>query len=329
MIEAPTPIDDEQRINALESTCVLDVGSEERFDRFTRLAQRMFNAPIALISLVHRESQFFKSVRGLKVTTTPRASSICGHAILGDDIFVVNDATKDSRFFDNPLVTGEPFIRFYAGCPLQSSDGYRLGSFCVIDRVPREFTDADVEALTDLGALVSAELSTLRLATIDELTGISNRRGFNMIADQAVQLCRRSNRQASLLMLNLDGFASINQQLGSAYGDKALVEFAQLLGDGFRESDVVAHLGGDSFCVLLTDTDFEHTWTSVERFRATLANRNDLRGRRYRLMFSAAVVQCDFDRHESTSRLLQDAEVLMHERKRAKPLGSRRPSVVA
>lgn len=329
MLKAPIPHDDQARVAALDACGALESGREERFDRYTRLAQRMFDVPIALISLVHRDKQYFKSVQGLSVTETPREVSICGHAILSDDLLTVEDTLHDPRFADNPLVKGAPHIRFYSGCPLLSSDGYRLGSLCLIDRVPRKLTADDLESLHDLGALVSAELSSLRLSTIDELTGISNRRGFNMISDQALQMCRRNNGHASLLLIDLDGFAAIKTGLGNAHGDKALVEFGQLLNASFRDSDVVSRLGEDLFCVLLTDTDLENTWVSVERFRAVLDGRNTLPGRRYRLLFSAAVVQYDADRHESTTRLLQEAEVLMHERKRAKPLPKREPVVCA
>ncbi|MBT8131041.1 MAG: GGDEF domain-containing protein, partial [Gammaproteobacteria bacterium] len=130
----------------------------------------------------------------------------------------------------------------------------------------------------------------------------------------------RNNRSASLLMIDLDGFKQINDKLGHAAGDKALVEFSHLLTNSFRDSDVVARLGGDEFCVLLTDTDLERAWDGVERFREALNARNDLPGRKYRLMFSAGVVQWDADRHANVADLLRDSDVLMYERKRAKPL---------
>lgn len=327
MLKAPIPENDEARVAALEATGALDVGREERFDRFTRLAQRMFDVPIALISLVHRDKQFLKSVQGIDVSETARDISICGHAIMQDGAFVVEDASQDPRFADNPMVAGGPKIRFYAGHTLVSSDGHRIGTLCLVDSAPRDFSAADRESLADLATLVAAELSLLRLATIDELTGISNRRGFNMIAEQAMQICRRTNRNASLLLLDLDGFNAICTKLGTAYGDKALVEFASLLNMSFRDSDVVSRIGGDTFCVLLTDTDLENTWNTVERFRSALSARNALPGRKYRMLFSAAVVQCDYDRHHSSTRLLQEAEVLMHERKRAKPLPKREQAV--
>lgn len=327
MIKPAIPHDEEARLSALTATGVLESGPEERFDRYTRLAQRMFKVPIAMISLLERDCQRFKSVQGLSVTTTPRDISFCGHAILTDDLFVVEDASADERFADNPLVCGDPHVRFYAGCPLHSNDGYRLGTLCIIDRQPRTLDAGDLQALTDLAAMISADMSTLRLATVDELTALSNRRGFNMIADQSLQMCRRSNRSASLLLIDLDDFATINTRLGAACGDKVLVEFAQILKSSFRDSDIIGRLGDDTFCVLLTDTDLEHAWGTVERFRTTLTTRNALPGRKYRILFSAAVVQYDPDRHDTPMRLLGDADVLMYERKRATPLPRRQTAV--
>ncbi len=113
------PQDEQARIKALRSLNVLDTPSEERFDRLTRLAKRMFDVPIALVSLVDENRQWFKSCIGLDVSETPRDISFCGHAILGSEVFIIPDTKKDERFTDNPLVLNDPHIRFYAGCPLR------------------------------------------------------------------------------------------------------------------------------------------------------------------------------------------------------------------
>ncbi|NND64743.1 MAG: GAF domain-containing protein, partial [Gammaproteobacteria bacterium] len=125
------PSDEKARIEALHSLNILDTETEERFDRLTRLAKRMFDVDIALVSLVDVNRQWFKSCQGLDASETPRDISFCGHAILGEDAFVIPDAVKDDRFKFNPLVTGEPFIRFYAGIPLRYADGSKLGTVCL------------------------------------------------------------------------------------------------------------------------------------------------------------------------------------------------------
>ena len=127
--------------------------------------------------------------------------SFCGHAILGDDIFVINDAQNDARFIDNPLVTEDPGIRFYAGYPLEYSDGSKLGTLCVIDTQPRFFQPGELDILADVGALVIRELEAIQLAILDDLTGISNRRGFKLLSQKSLDICYREKIPASLLSL--------------------------------------------------------------------------------------------------------------------------------
>ncbi len=157
-IKAPIPEDEPQRLQALRGLRVLDSPPEERFDRLTRLARRLFDVPIALISLVDSDRQWFKSCQGLGVRETSREVAFCAHAILGADVMVVQDALQDSRFADNPLVRGEPRVRFYAGQPLSAPDGSRVGTLCIVDHRPRQLVEPDLQALRDLGVLVEQEL---------------------------------------------------------------------------------------------------------------------------------------------------------------------------
>jgi PAS domain S-box-containing protein len=154
------------RIAALHGLGILDTPPEERFDRITRIAQQIFNVPIALVSLVDKDRQWFKSCQGLGVSETPRDISFCGHAILGDGLFVVPDALEDARFADNPLVTSDPKIRFYAGSTLIGKDGQKLGTLCIIDRRARTFTAAGLQTLSDLARLVERELNERDLAEV-------------------------------------------------------------------------------------------------------------------------------------------------------------------
>ncbi len=163
MIAPPLPPDEAERLGALWEMQILDTEPEERFDRLTRLAQEVFDAPIALVSLVDSTRQWFKSSQGLDAKETSREVSFCGHAILDDDIFVVPDATLDPRFADNPLVTGRPDIRFYAGAPLSSTDGHAVGTLCVIDTVAREWSPSQSRALRDLADIVQSELNQARI----------------------------------------------------------------------------------------------------------------------------------------------------------------------
>lgn len=158
------PPNEAERLAALVSYGILDSMFEEDFDRITRLAARIFGVPIALISLVDSQRQWFKSAFGLEARETPRDISFCTHAILQNDVMVVPDATVDRRFSQNPLVQCAPNIRFYAGAPLLTPDGYALGTMCVIDRRCREtLNDQDRQALKDLAGLVIDLLEFRRL----------------------------------------------------------------------------------------------------------------------------------------------------------------------
>src|SRR5471032_2532818 len=160
---APHPAET-QRLLELHQLCLLDTAPEHRFDRVTRLARRLFDVDFALVSLVDAERQWFKSKQGLAVSETGRDVSFCGHAILQEQVLVVEDALRDPRFADNPLVTGAPHIRFYAGVPVKGPAGHPVGTLCVIGIRPRRFSAEDDAALRDLGELVEAELGATSLA---------------------------------------------------------------------------------------------------------------------------------------------------------------------
>lgn len=163
MLKPPKPANEAARLAALKSLQVLDTPAEERFDRITRLAARLLDVPIALISLVDSDRQWFKSKYGLDASETPREVSFCGHAILQDEPLLVPDASLDPRFADNPLVAAEPRIRFYAGHPLEAEDGCKLGTLCLIDTRPRQLSEADRQCLHDLAMLAQQELCSITL----------------------------------------------------------------------------------------------------------------------------------------------------------------------
>ena len=159
--QPPVPRDEERRLAALRELHVLDTEPETRFDRLTRLAAAAFDVPIALVSLVDRDRQWFKSAHGIDVRESSRETSFCAHAIVGHVPLVVPDALLDERFADNPLVAGGLRVRFYAGQPLILPDGSCVGTLCLIDVRPREIAQRDLDLLGDLGHLVRRELLLL------------------------------------------------------------------------------------------------------------------------------------------------------------------------
>jgi len=161
---APLPADEEERLAELTQYELLDTSPEVVFDRITRMAAEFFDVPIALVSLVDRYRQWFKSHHGIDATETPRDLAFCAHVILQDEVMVVPDATQDPRFAGNPLVTGNPDIRFYAGAPLKTRSGQMLGTVCIIDRKPHlDITEHHTRKLADLAAIAIDEME-LRLA---------------------------------------------------------------------------------------------------------------------------------------------------------------------
>jgi phosphoribosyl 1,2-cyclic phosphodiesterase/DNA-binding response OmpR family regulator len=155
---APLPADEDRRLQALRGLRLLDTPAEDRFDRLTRLASAVFGVPMALVSLVDRDRQWFKSRHGLSASETDRDLSFCAHAVASGQVLVVPDTLLDARFAENPLVTGAPRIRFYAGYPLDVEKGVCVGTLCLLVTRPRELTTREHQLLGDLGQLVAQEL---------------------------------------------------------------------------------------------------------------------------------------------------------------------------
>ncbi|PKF63694.1 GGDEF domain-containing protein [Psychromonas sp. psych-6C06] len=308
------PPNERKRLAQLDSLGVLDTQAEERFDRISRMAKRLFNVPIALVSLVDENRQWFKSCFGISASETSREISFCGHAILNSDVFIINNALEDNRFIDNPLVVNDPKIRFYAGCPLVVN-GYRLGTLCLIDQVPREFDEQDVSALQDLASMVEHELTAVQLATMDELTGISNRRGFLMLAQSSLNYCIRNHIAVTLAYLDLDLFKEINDHYGHAKGDEILVMFADSMKATFRNSDIFARLGGDEFVLLFSNTTRDQALHAIDKFRASLAEIKIAHGYPHRVEFTCGIVEFTPSKHPTMEALLEEGDKLMYQLK--------------
>jgi diguanylate cyclase (GGDEF)-like protein len=301
------PLDEAQRLAALHATNLLGSAPEESFDRVTRTAARLLDVPIALVSLVDRDRQWFKSRTGLDACETPRDISFCGHAILADEPLVVPDAARDARFEDNPLVTGSSHFRFYTGVQLYSIDRKKIGTLCVIDRRPREIGAAELDALRDLARTVeqliysrqlalaaqalSEELRAERakhgeeggparragelewLVAHDVLTGLPNRQEMVRAIGASIARCREHGRPALVACLNIDRFKRFNELLGHRLADEILVNIARSVQALLREGDLLARSGSDEFLILLhARGDHPEPERALERIMA-VANR--------------------------------------------------------
>jgi diguanylate cyclase (GGDEF)-like protein len=314
---APTPADEKERLGELRGLGLLDTEAEERFDRYTRIARQVFDVPIALVSLVDGDRQWFKSKSGLDVCETPRDVSFCGHAIVERGLLVVEDTQSDERFADNPLVTGEPKIRFYAGAPVPIRSGKSaLGTFCIIDTKPRTLTPGERTLLRDLADSVGEAILAVDMASLDDLTRISNRRGLLALGRRSFETARQRGKKLSTVFIDLDRFKEVNDLHGHAAGDGVLREVAGAMREAFRESDVLGRMGGDEFCAVLPTASQDQTERAVERLRGLLENvevKPGLRG----VDFSYGVVELDPDRHQSFEDILAEADERMYSNKRA------------
>lgn len=244
--------------------------AEERFDRITRLARRVFNVPVALVTLIYEDVQWFKSNQGLNQAESSREVSFCGHAILGNDTFVVPDASSHPDFSDNPLVIGEPYVRFYAGQPIKFG-GHNLGTLCIIDQQPREFNPGDFDSLRSLASWTETELkhdmlsksqleliskvNTLeRKSLINSATGTWNQRGIEDVLARELSRSSRRREQITVMLIRVN-----NLNEGHEPHDKSAIkkEIAQRIRSSIRPYDSVGSYDDNYFMVILIDCNLE------------------------------------------------------------------------
>ena len=283
------PPDEDRRLAALDELQVLDTGAEAVFDDVVLLASQLCGTPIALVSLIDAERQWFKARVGLDASETQRDVSFCGYAILGDDTLLVPDATLDERFADNPLVLGPPYIRFYAGRPLRAGNGQAIGTLCMVDPRPRSMTEAQQANFRDLATLAEGYLQLRSLiqsnrdlrvemdreqrkALLDPLTQLWNRGGLLTFQDRECRLARESHVQLGVIYADLDHFKAINDKYGHAAGDQVLCECARRLRAALRPDDLLVRQGGEEFVALLKVKDGEELQRVAERVRQLIGH---------------------------------------------------------
>lgn len=284
---------------------------EERFDRVTRLAQRLFGVPFAAVTLIDEDNVWFISRQGLELDMTPRRFAFCNETILGHTILHVADATKDLRFSYGPMVKNSPHVRFYAGYPVRGPLGTNLGTLCIMGDEPRELTASEGDSLRDLAEIVEQEIASHHLESMDILTGLSNRHGFELLTAKALAASRRRNMPATLLYIGLDDFKSTDDARDSENGDQTLRDFARLLEHEFRESDIVARLGASEFAVLLGDAD--NSEIATQRLLASIRARNDLSSDSIEITAYVGASHFDPRSEDTFDSLLNRADVAMND----------------
>ena len=343
---------DLDRLASLAETELMGTDADEGFDRFTRLAARMFRVPSAVVALIDDRREFWKSALGVadpweRARELPLSHSIGKHLVASREPVAISDARMHPVLRGGPAVT-EVGIVAYLAAPLIDNDGSVLGCLSISDTSPRIWSRSDVAALVDLAAAVVAEIDLrvklkalvcarallelhaeeIRILSLrDELTGLYNRRGFLEVARQQMKLVERSGGALALFFADLDGMKLINEHLGQDQGDRALLDTADTLRSVFRSSDVVARLGGDEFVVLAQAPP-----EGVDRIRARLRHAIDKRnvelGRPYRLALSIGVTTCDPMRRGSLEAVLAEADARMYEQKRQRRVYGSSPLAV-
>jgi len=285
-VPAPKPNGEQERLAALRECHVVGTEPEQAFDDLAQLAASLCRAPIAMVSLIEDNQQWFKSRVGISATECPRDFSFCAYAILQSDLMMVRDTGTDPRFTANPMVSGDPKVRFYAGLPLFTADGkHALGTLCVMDVVPRDLSGDQIAALRSLAHQAEALLELLRvraelkkehaerlraerelqmaydrepeLARVDLLTGLINRRAFLEIADRERKRAQRYEVPMSVIAFDLENLQRIREQQGEQVTDALSVSVANLLKNRVRHTDVLARTGDAEFTVLLPTTAAE------------------------------------------------------------------------
>lgn len=325
---SPVVTDEMARLNALHAYDILDTVAEISFDRLARAAADLCDAPMALVSLVDEGRQWFKARVGVEVGELPRGMAFCAHAIQADTLFVVPDATCDVRFADNPLVTGDLGLRFYAGAPLITAEGHRLGALCILDSSSRVdgLTDTQSRVLVALAAQVVSELELRRALSDlrwslhhDALTTLPNRLLFHarLETELAISAASGGNRRIGLALLDLDHFKQVNDIYGHRAGDELLRAVAERLRGFVGPGETAARLGGDEFTIVLPDCGGDE---AVERRLADLlkllAEPFDFEGHLLDSRGSIGVA-CFPDQGRDAATLLKHADIAMYRAKAA------------
>jgi diguanylate cyclase (GGDEF)-like protein len=279
------------RLEALRRLEIMDTIAEPEFDELVEMAAAICETPMSVVAMLDENRQWFKAAWGVDITETSREMSFCTHTIQQTGVMVVEDATADERFCENPNVIGGLGIRFYAGVPVYSESGHPIGTLCVADTVARKLSDGQIKALHVLGRRVSmrlalreqrlklerewaatkaANVELMEMASTDVLTGLNNRRAFEERLRVEFGHARRRNQPLAALLLDIDNFKQHNDQFGHDAGDHLLMQFARVLRSVVRGADLVVRYGGEEFLVLMPDTHEAGARWLGERILATI-----------------------------------------------------------
>jgi GGDEF domain-containing protein len=269
---APIPDNEEERLAALRSAMCAYVPREERFDRITRMAQRMLHVPMALITMVEDDVQWFRSAQGIGVSETARSMSFCGHAIMFNEVFQVRDMHLDPRFAKNPVVVGPPYIRSYCGWPLELAPGLRVGTLCVLDTMPRTYAPEDLETLADLSHMAESELRVnamtdnqkalmtessraQRKQLLDPATGTWSERGFEELIKRTLRDVAAGQVHAALCGIQIHNVSDFKLGEGEGAHEVQAMLISQFIRQRLPANAVLCRLPGGRACAMFAARD--------------------------------------------------------------------------
>ena len=267
----PAGEEEDRRLQALYDLTILDTPAEDSFDRITRIAMTALHAPMAALSLIDRDRQWFKSRQGVDLVETPRNISFCTNTIEKDGPFIVPDTSNDPRFCANPLVVGYPHIRFYLGVPLRTAAGYNIGALCINDTVPRVVSQDEIDVLQDLARLAVDEMELRKLATVDSLTGLASASAFLAAAKTEFKSARQSGCALACIVFEIAHLDLINATYGLAAGDRILAEISRESRTAIRSTDILGRTSGEQFAILLPKTSMRGANAMADAIRKRLA----------------------------------------------------------
>jgi diguanylate cyclase (GGDEF)-like protein len=315
-MKALLPSDEASRIEALLDYQILDTLPEDSYDDITLLASEICGTPMAAMSLIDSTRQWFKSKVGLTIPETAREDAFCAHAILSPDIMIVNNALTDERFANNPFVTGEPRIRFYAGAPLVTPSGEALGTLCVIDQTQRTLTETQIESLRALSRQVIAQLELRRhiqlheknqrmlknyqdklermnallqkQSVTDDVTGFNNTRFLHQYLDECMRPATSGADKLSLIFFDMDNFKQVVDEYGHMLGAKVLKEVSEVVYTYLDKEDHIVRYGGDEFIVILPGQGSKAALSKAELISKGVRSTDYLRQEKIHLSVTAS-----------------------------------------
>lgn len=287
---------------------LLDTEAEERFDRLTRMARRMFDVPVSFISLVDENRHWFKSRFGIERSEVSSSIPALAEIVKFKKPIVITNAEKDERLNSCELVTGSEHIRFYVGVPLRSVSGDVVGTLSIVDRIARVFRDEDLAMLEDIARIVEKEIAEAQQSTMDELTGISNRKGFYLIAEHSLSVSMRYQSEATLVTMKVASVADAGIENFAAKEEAMLKAFGQLLKQFFRNSDLVGRLVADKFVVLLHETGVEAAYQVVGKLQTEVEHFCSKHSPEFGIVFSVGMAEFTAEHPRTIHQLIETAE---------------------